>query len=233
MLRDAPARGHRRSGRRRKSYMDAGDLVPDDARGARCCVDRISQPTPRRASCSTASRARSPQAEALDAMLARHGREIDGCWCSTWPRRRSSSASRRASAPTGQRRPDDEPDVVRNRYRACTWPRRCRCATTTATAARPRAPSTARARLDDVYDRLRARSSSRDRPQVLARAGQEAAAGEVVAETLALLRDAAEPGVTTPTSTAWPSARSAGAAASRPSRATAASRARSARRRTT
>jgi adenylate kinase len=121
-----------------------------------------------------------------------------------------------------------------------TWPRPSPCGSTTAPQVCPSSSSTAwDARGDRGADRHRARLRAAGRPRVIIRKSSReidkmAAAGVVVAETLELPAHGGSTRASPPAiSTAWPSVTSVGAAASRPSRGSAASRPRSAPRRTT
>jgi adenylate kinase len=127
-------------GRRAKGYMEAGDLVPDDL-VIEMLVDRISQADARDGFLLDGFPRNVAQAEALDAELARHGRKIDGLlvldvdedeivkrisgrvvcpnghtWHGTFNPPAAPGTCDTCGGPL-TRRPDDEPDVVRNRYR--------------------------------------------------------------------------------------------------------------------
>ena len=76
MLREAVAKGTD-VGKQAKAIMERGELVSDDIIIG-IVAERIAQPDGATASSSTASRAPSPQAEALDRMLAERGLKLDG-----------------------------------------------------------------------------------------------------------------------------------------------------------
>jgi adenylate kinase len=134
MLRDHRAR-HTPLGLRAQAYMDAGDLVPDDVVIA-MLIDRLGAADAARGFLLDGFPRTDAQASALDAALAGAGRGVDGVIVLNVPEeeivRRISS---RRVCPNGHadpaggagtcpacgasltRRPDDDPEVVRNRFR--------------------------------------------------------------------------------------------------------------------
>lgn len=139
MLR-AHVKGDTALGREAKGYMDAGDLVPDEL-VVRMLADRIGEPDAAAGFLLDGFPRNVAQAEALDAMLTERGRPLD---CVVVLDVSEEEVVRRISgrlvAQNGRvyhelhdpprtpgvddeeglpliRRPDDEPDVVRNRYR--------------------------------------------------------------------------------------------------------------------
>lgn len=177
MLR-AHLRGGSELGLLAKGYMDAGELVPD-ALVIEMLVDRISQDDARGGFLLDGFPRNVAQAEALDAVLARHGRKIDGLlvldvgeeeiverisgrlvcsnghpWHATFNPPATAAVCDVCGAPLS-RRADDEADVVRNRYRnvylAQTEPVRGHYAGLGA----PEAAVDGTGSTDDVYTRLR------------------------------------------------------------------------------
>ena len=143
---------------------------------------------------------------------------------------------RRLRALPARRRPRGRRAQPRGGLRAA---RRCRCASTTARSARPIADDRRRARPPEAVEAdLVAAVRALEAVVILRKSRRElermAAAGSIVARTLALLRDARPARASRPaSSTAPPRSSSAGRAACRRSRATTASRPRSAPRPTT
>ena len=245
-------------GLRAKGYMEAGELVPD-ALVIEMLVDRISQPDAQGGFLLDGFPRNVAQAEALDAELARHGRKIDGLlvldvdeeeivgrisgrlvcanghpWHATFNPPAEPGVCDICGAPLTAAA-DDEPDVVRNRYRnvylAQTEPVRGHYAALGTPEAADRRHRLDRRRLHAPAARRRRAVIERKSSREIAKQAQ---AGMIVAETLdAAGRRGASRASRPPSSTGSPSGTSSGAAASRRSRATAASRARSARRRTT
>lgn len=139
MLR-AHVKGDTALGREAKGYMDAGDLVPDEL-VVRMLADRIGEPDAAQGFLLDGFPRNVAQAEALDAMLAERGRPLDCVVVLDVPEEEVVlRISGRLVAQNGRiyhetydpprtpgvddeeglpliRRPDDEPDVVRNRYR--------------------------------------------------------------------------------------------------------------------
>ena len=139
MLR-AHVKGDTALGREAKGYMDAGDLVPDEL-VVRMLADRIGEPDAAQGFLLDGFPRNVAQAEALDAMLAERGRPLDCVVVLDVPEEEVVlRISGRPVAQNGRiyhetydppqtpgvdddeglpliRRPDDEPDVVRNRYR--------------------------------------------------------------------------------------------------------------------
>jgi adenylate kinase len=177
MLR-AHLRGGSELGLRAKGYMDAGELVPDTL-VIEMLVDRISQADAEGGFLLDGFPRNVAQAEALDAELARHGRKIDGLlvldveeeelverisgrlvcanghpWHATFNPPATAGVCDVCGAPLS-RRADDEPDVVRNRYRnvylAQTEPVRGHYAG----LGTPEAAIDGTGSTDDVYTRLR------------------------------------------------------------------------------
>ena len=212
-------------GRLARSYMDRGELVPDDVTiGMLGRAHRRSRTRPA-ASCWTGSRAHSTRPAALDRLLAERGARVSGVLdievhgdelvrrlAGRLVCRESSHPYHVTDAPPAvpgvcdidgselYHRDDDREDVIRNRvavfeqetrpvrehYRALGTP------IVTIDGARDRAEVEA-----DLVQAVRGleqlvilRKSRRELERM-------AAAGSVVARTLALLRDRARPGVTT------------------------------------
>ena len=139
MLR-AHVKGDTALGREAKGYMDAGDLVPDEL-VVRMLADRIGEPDAAQGFLLDGFPRNVAQAEALDVMLAERGRPLDCVVVLDVPEEEVVlRISGRLVAQNGRiyhetydppqmpgvddeeglpliRRPDDEPDVVRNRYR--------------------------------------------------------------------------------------------------------------------
>ncbi|MBM3680131.1 MAG: adenylate kinase [Actinobacteria bacterium] len=139
MLR-AHVKGDTALGREAKGYMDAGDLVPDEL-VVRMLADRIGEADAARGFLLDGFPRNVAQAAALDAMLAERGRPLDCVVVLDVPEEEVvRRISGRLVAQNGRvyhelydpprtagvddeeglpliRRPDDEPDVVRNRYR--------------------------------------------------------------------------------------------------------------------
>ena len=139
MLR-AHVKGDTALGREAKGYMDAGELVPDEL-VVRMLADRIGEPDAAAGFLLDGFPRNVAQAEALDAMLAERGRPLDCVVVLDVPEEEVvRRISGRLVAQNGRvyhevydpprtpgvddeeglpliRRPDDEPDVVRNRYR--------------------------------------------------------------------------------------------------------------------
>jgi adenylate kinase len=127
-------------GARAKTYMEAGELVPD-ALVIEMLVDRISQDDARNGFLLDGFPRNVPQAEALDGELQRHDRKIDALLVlhvgeeeivrrisgrlvcpngHTWHATFNPPAVAGVCDTCGEpltRRADDEPEVVRNRYR--------------------------------------------------------------------------------------------------------------------
>lgn len=139
MLR-AHVKGDTGLGREAKGYMDAGDLVPDEL-VVRMLADRIGEADAAPGFLLDGFPRNVAQAAALDAMLAERGRPLDCVVVLDVPEEEVvRRISGRLVAQNGRvyhelydpprtagvddeeglpliRRPDDEPDVVRNRYR--------------------------------------------------------------------------------------------------------------------
>lgn len=139
MLR-AHVKGDTALGREAKGYMDAGDLVPDEL-VVRMLADRIGEADAAPGFLLDGFPRNVAQAAALDAMLAERGRPLDCVVVLDVPEEEVvRRISGRLVAQNGRvyhelydpprtagvddeeglpliRRPDDEPDVVRNRYR--------------------------------------------------------------------------------------------------------------------
>ncbi len=139
MLRAHRARGTE-LGRRADAFMQAGELVPDDLVIA-MLAERVAETDARRGFLLDGFPRTLAQAEALDRALAEAGRVIDALVVLEVPEEEIvRRISGRLVSPSGrvyhelynpplvpgvddvdgsplQRRPDDEPDVVRNRYR--------------------------------------------------------------------------------------------------------------------
>ncbi|MFM7693542.1 MAG: adenylate kinase [Actinomycetota bacterium] len=139
MLR-AHVKGDTALGREAKGYMDAGDLVPDEL-VVRMLADRIGEADAAAGFLLDGFPRNVAQAAALDAMLAERGRPLDCVVVLDVPEEEVvRRISGRLVAQNGRvyhelydpprtagvddeeglpliRRPDDEPDVVRNRYR--------------------------------------------------------------------------------------------------------------------
>ncbi len=136
VLRDAVRLGTR-LGCEAKSYMDRGDLVPDDVILG-VLGDALRQPQYAKGAILDGVVRTVPQAEALDRVLAAEARRVDAVLCLDVPddeivrRMEIRTVCGRCQTPYSDRkpgdicpncggaitrRPDDEPDAVRNRLR--------------------------------------------------------------------------------------------------------------------
>jgi len=112
-------RHHRREGtdlgREAQAYMDRGDLVPDDL-VVRMLRARIEEPDAREGFVLDGFPRTVPQAAALDVMLAEAGRDIERLLVLDVSEEEIVQRISSRVGDDGKRRPDDEPEVVRNRY---------------------------------------------------------------------------------------------------------------------
>ncbi|MEO6957912.1 MAG: adenylate kinase [Antricoccus sp.] len=97
-----------------KTYMDAGNLVPDEVTVA-MIRDRLSQPDAQHGYLLDGFPRTVAQAQALDAFLAEFGHPLDGVLEIQVPDEAIVERLSSRRAPDGSVRDDDKPDVVRHR----------------------------------------------------------------------------------------------------------------------